>query len=65
MASTAKQLFDNLITFEELLKGVLRGQFAKRSVYRWVEQDKMPHKKIKGRLMFPKDEVIRWLERTS
>ncbi len=57
-------LFDNLITMDQLL-ALLKHQYKKRTVYKWVQQCGMPHKRIRGRLWFPKGEVIQWLERSS
>ena len=56
------QLFDNLITFEELLK-MLKHQYSKTTVYRWIYREGMPHKKIKEKSWFPKGEVAQWLVR--
>lgn len=56
-------LFENYITLEELLK-LLRHQYSKHSIYRWVQRSNMPHKKIRGRLWFPRYEVEKWLERS-
>lgn len=61
-AAKKLMLFDNLLTMEELLS-LLRHQYSKRTVYNWV-QEGMPHKKIRGRLWFPKVEVFDWLERS-
>ena len=57
------ELFDNLITIDELLL-ILKKQYSRHSVYKWVRQG-MPHRKIRGKLWFPKDEAWKWLERTS
>ena len=56
--------FENLLTMEELLT-MLRRQYSRYTVYRWVQQNGMPHKRIRGKLWFPKAEVIQWLERSS
>lgn len=56
-------LFENYITMEELLN-LLRHQYSKHSIYRWVQHSGMPHKKIRGRLWFPRYEVEKWLERS-
>lgn len=55
-------IFDNLITFNELLE-MLKRQYSKKTIYKWVSQG-MPHKKIKGKLWFPKNDVVLWLERS-
>lgn len=57
-------LFENCITMSELLL-MLRGQYSIHTVYRWVQRDGMPHKRIRGKLWFPKAEVIQWLERSN
>jgi excisionase family DNA binding protein len=57
------KFFDNLITFEELL-AMLKHQYSKPTIYRWVQRQGMPHKRIKGKLWFPKTDVIHWLERS-
>lgn len=57
-------VFENLITMEELLT-MLRHQYSRYTVYRWVERYGCPHKRIRGKLWFPKAEVIQWLERSS
>jgi predicted DNA-binding transcriptional regulator AlpA len=55
-------LFENLLTMEELLT-MLKHQYSVYTVYRWVQRQGMPHRRIKGKLWFPKSEVIQWLER--
>jgi transposase len=57
------KFFDNLITMQEL-HTLLKGQYTKRTIYRWVEREGMPHKKIRGKLWFPKTEAIQWLDRS-
>ena len=59
-----ESIFDNLLTMEELLS-MLKGRYSVTSVYRWVQVEKMPHKRIRGKLWFPKTEVIQWLERSN
>ncbi|MBY0369700.1 helix-turn-helix domain-containing protein [bacterium] len=49
---------------EELLT-MLKHQYSVHTVYRWVQRYGMPHKRIKGKLWFPRSEVIQWLERSS
>ena len=56
--------FDNLLTLAELLE-LLRHQYSRYTIYRWVQRYGMPHKRIRGKLWFPKTEVIQWLERSS
>ena len=57
-------IFDNLMTMQELLS-MLKEQYSRHTVYRWVQQLDMPHKRIRGRLWFPKTEAIQWLERST
>ena len=57
------KLFENLITLDELLE-LMKHQYSKHTVYRWVSRHGMPHKKIRKKLWFPKDQVVCWLERT-
>ena len=54
--------FENHIAMPELLE-MFHHQYSRRTVYSWISQG-MPHKKVKRKLWFPKDEVCRWLERT-
>ncbi|NBW98987.1 DNA-binding protein [bacterium] len=49
---------------DELLV-MLRHQYSRHTIYRWVERYEMPHKRIRGKLWFPRTEVIQWLERSS
>lgn len=62
--NTAKTIFDDLLTMNELL-ALLKNQYSKHTVYRWVQREGMPHRKIKGKLWFPKAGVCLWLERSS
>lgn len=55
--------FDNLITMDELLR-ILKYQYSKQSIYKWVQRKNMPHKRIRGRLWFPQGEVFLWLEKS-
>jgi len=32
----------------------------KRTIYDMVEQDRIPHRKVGGRLLFDLDEIIKW-----
>ncbi len=56
-------LFENLVTFDELLE-MLKHQYSKHTVYRWIHKQGMPYRKIKGKLWFPRDQVLIWLERS-
>ena len=51
--------FEDLLTMDELLE-YLKNQYSKHTIYKWVQTDKMPHVKIKGKLWFPKKEICRW-----
>lgn len=62
--SNTFSLFENLLTMDELLV-MLKGQYSRKTIYKWKDSDGLPFKKIRGRLWFPKDEVICWLERSS
>jgi len=64
MASVPTPFFENLLTLEELLV-LMRQQYSRYTIYRWVQRYGMPHKRIRGKLWFPKTEVIQWLERSS
>ncbi|NBT58101.1 DNA-binding protein [bacterium] len=64
MSAEVISLFENLITMDDLLE-LLRHQYSRYTIYRWVERYEMPHKRIRGKLWFPKTEVIQWLERSS
>ena len=52
-------IFENLVTVEELLL-LLNHQYCRRTIYRWLDEG-IPHKKIRSRLWFPKDEAINWI----
>ena len=60
---TDDSFFENLLTLQELLT-MLRHQYSRYTIYRWVQRCEMPHKRIRGKLWFPKAEVIQWLERS-
>ena len=62
MSKESTSLFENLITFEELL-ALLKNQYSKHTIYKWVRQG-MPHKRIRGKLWFTKESLL-WLERSS
>jgi hypothetical protein len=55
----SSDIFKDLIPMEELLL-LLKKQYCRRTIYRWVDLG-MPHKRIRSRLWFPKDEVIKWI----
>lgn len=64
LSGKVSSVFDNLLTMEELLE-MLRHQYSRLTIYKWVQRDGMPHRRIRGKLWFPKAEVIQWLERGS
>jgi excisionase family DNA binding protein len=35
----------------------------KRTIYDMVEQERIPHRKVGGRLLFDADEIIEWTKR--
>ncbi len=59
-----RTFLDDMLTMDELLK-LLKNQYSKHTIYRWVQREGMPHKRIKGKLWFPKSNVCLWLERSS
>lgn len=58
-----KPIFDDHIPLVELTRW-FQNQYTKRTVYKWVKEG-MPHKRIRGRLWFVKQDVSLWLERSS
>ncbi len=66
--TTVKQspvlLFENCITLNELMDET-RGLFSKGTFYNWISKEGMPHVKVRGRLLFRKDQVFDWLERSN
>jgi len=56
-------VFENLLTMEELL-AMLKHQYSVYTIYRWVQRYGMPHRRLRGKLWFPKTEVIQWLGRS-
>jgi predicted DNA-binding transcriptional regulator AlpA len=58
-SSSDELLFDNLISMKQLLE-MFKHEYSKHTIYRWVQQYSMPHKRISGKLWFPKTDVIRW-----
>ncbi len=38
-------------------------RFKKRTIYDMVEQERIPHRKVGGRLLFDLDEIIEWTKR--
>lgn len=63
LPTDTKQLFENLMTLDELLESMRHG-FSRHAVYKWVKVG-LPHEKIRGRLYFCPREVALWLQRTS
>jgi len=37
----------------------------KRTIYDMVEQDRIPHRKVGGRLLFDVDEIIEWTKQRT
>ena len=35
-------------------------RFKKRTIYEMVEQERIPHRRVGGRLLFDADEIIEW-----
>ena len=56
------KLWEDLLTMNELLE-LLKFQYTKHTIYRWIQQEEMPHVKVHGRLWFPKLAVCKWLTR--
>ena len=38
-------------------------RFKKRTIYDMVEQERIPHRKVGGRLLFDLEEIIEWTKR--
>lgn len=64
MPNSEELVFENLVTMSELLS-LLKHQYSVYTIYKWVQRYAMPHRRIRGKLWFPKAEVIQWLERGS
>ncbi len=62
MESTNTSFFNDLITMEELL-ALLKNQYSKYTIYRWVQHLEIPHMKIKGKLWFSEKEICDWIKR--
>ncbi|MBF0207075.1 MAG: helix-turn-helix domain-containing protein [Oligoflexia bacterium] len=63
MKIESNDFLSDLLTMKELLL-LLRNQYSKHTVYRWIQRDHMPHVKIKGKLWFPKSKVCQWIQRS-
>ncbi len=61
MDSTKTSFFSDLITMEELLT-LLKHQYSKYTVYRWIQREDMPHIKIKGKLWFSEQAISSWIK---
>jgi excisionase family DNA binding protein len=59
-----KRLFENLITIEQFVE-MTKGVYTRDTVYKWINRAGMPHKKLRGRVWLPLDEVEEWLQRSS
>ncbi len=61
MESTKTTFFSDLITMDELL-ALLKNQYSKYTVYRWIQREEMPHIKIKGKLWFSQKAICSWIK---
>lgn len=59
--TSVDKIFEDLVTLKELIE-LLRNNYSRSTIYRWVGQG-MPHKKLGGKLWFPKREALEWLHR--
>lgn len=57
------RIFDNLLSVDELVES-LGGRVSKRSIYRWVEREGLPVRRLGGRLYFNPESVVQWMEKT-
>ena len=64
MKQSTNDFFNDLLTMDELLS-LLRHQYSKHTIYRWIQKEEMPYLKLKGRLWFSKSSVCLWLQRSS
>jgi len=64
MKSDITNFFDDLLTMDELLQ-LLKHQYSKHTIYRWIQKEGMPYVKLKGKLWFSKKSVCQWLQRSS
>ena len=64
MKNDVSKFFDDLLTMDELLE-LLRHQYSKHTIYRWIQHEGMPFIKLRGRLWFSKTSVCQWLQRSS
>lgn len=58
------KVFENLISFDDLLTLELRSEFSRHTVYKWIERG-LPTRKIGGRHYFSPAEVALWLGRNG
>ena len=61
MNDTQTNFFNDLLTMEELLM-LLKSQYSKHTIYRWIQKEGMPHIKLKGKLWFSKNAVATWFQ---
>ncbi len=61
MDSVTTSFFSDLITMEELL-ALLKNQYSKPTIYRWIQREDMPHLKIKGKLWISQKAVCTWIK---
>lgn len=62
METIQSAFFNDLLTMDELL-ALLKNQYSKHTVYRWIQREDMPHIKIKGKLWFSQKDVCSWIKR--
>ncbi len=52
---------EEYFTLQELLNH-LKNQYSKWTIYKWVGEG-IPHIKVRGKLWFPKIEVLLWIRK--
>jgi predicted DNA-binding transcriptional regulator AlpA len=62
METTQAAFFNDLLTMSELLS-LLKNQYSKHTVYRWIQREQMPHIKIKGKLWFSEKAICSWIQK--
>ena len=53
--------FKDLLTMDEL-RTLLKNQYSKPTIYRWIQKEGMPHIKIKGKIWFSEQALAQWLQ---
>ncbi|MBM4222894.1 MAG: helix-turn-helix domain-containing protein [Gammaproteobacteria bacterium] len=61
MEGPSTTFFNDLLTIDELL-ALLKNQYSKDTVYRWIQKEEMPYLKIKGRLWFSRKTICSWIK---